>query len=114
MYLPPGRGRGVASLGRDLGGTKRREKSASCTTGAFPITPIRVRIGRRSNGALGDAWRRDADVVMCLPSTCPPADGSPRDGGGREPSVSRRDVARESRPDNREDGAARTVRLQEL
>lgn len=32
----------------------------------------------------------------------------------RVPSVPRRDVARESRPDNREDGAARPVRLQEL
>lgn len=55
--------------------TRRREKRREAPQGVS-ITPIRVRIGRRPNGVLEDAWRQDADVGMCLPSTCLPGDDS--------------------------------------
>lgn len=92
--------------------TRRREKRRGTLRGVS-ITPIHARIGRRPNGVLEDAWRRDADVGCASRRRISPATALSR-RRRRVPSVPRRDVARESRPDNREHGATRPVRLQEL
>lgn len=73
-------------------------------------TPTRARIGRRPNGVLRDAWRRDAErqgyhlePPPCTPSRCSPSSAT------RSTRVPRRRASL-----LREDGAARPVRLQEL
>jgi len=64
---------GLRAPDRALIETRRREKHREAPRGVS-ITPIRIRIGRRPNGVLENAWRRDADVGMCLPSTYFPGD----------------------------------------
>lgn len=73
-------------------------------------TPTRARIGRRPNGVLRDAWRRDAErqgyhlaPPPCTPSRCSPSSVT------RSTRVPRRRASL-----LREDGAARPVRLQEF